>query len=351
MRGRAKTGCGIEAAILGSSLVDIREIDPHDEATLHRWWELAYAVDHVDRPWSWFMAWETTKAMFQTPNGAWDRILLGAFEDGVIVAGANIQAPVYDNTHVAHVWPFVPVDHRRRGIGSALVERAMAIATARGRTSLMTEVFVPRGADAPGLPFAKRHGFEVGITDGSKLADLAATEPTWQALAEEAATHHDGYRLVTFHDVVPDELVAGYCTLNGSFNAEAPVGDLDIEPEVFDEARVREKERVFRATSRHEVGTIAVGPDGTVAGFTEVMVSRHAPERAMQGGTLVSRAHRGHRLGLAMKVANMRALRERFPGCERIITCNADVNAHMNAVNERLGFHEVEQCVAMQRRV
>jgi RimJ/RimL family protein N-acetyltransferase len=336
---------------LGSSLVDIREIDPGDEATLHRWWELAAAVDRLNRPWSWFTAWESAKATWQNPSSAWERILLGAFDDDRLVGGTNLQLSLHDNTHTANVWVFVPVEHRRRGIGSVLFEHAAEMVRARDRRTLLAEVYVPDAVDVPGLPFAKRHGFEVALIDGTKLADLPTTEPTWAALAAEAAPHHAGYRLVTYHDVVPDELLAGYCTLNASFNEDAPMGDLDLEPEVYDEARVRDRERVCRAACRHEVGTIAVAPDGTVAGFTEAMVSEYAPERAMQGGTLVARAHRGHRLGLAMKVANMRALRERYPDVVRVATGNADVNAHMNAVNERLGFREVERCLELQKRI
>jgi RimJ/RimL family protein N-acetyltransferase len=331
--------------------VDIRKIDPQDEAMLHRWWELAAAVDRVDRPWSWFMAWETAKAAFQAPSSAWDRILFGAFDDDRLVGGTSLQLSMHDNTHTANLWVFVAVERRRRGVGSALLEHATELMRARDRRTLLTVVYVPDAVEVPGMPFAKRHGFEVGLVDGTKLADLPATEPTWAALAGQAAPYHTDYRLVTYHDVVPEELVAGYCALNASFNEEAPMGDLDLEPEVYDEARVREKEQLFRATYRHEVATLAVAPDGTVAGFTEAMVSEHAPERAMQGGTLVARAHRGHRLGLAMKVANLRALRERYPEVVRVVTGNADVNAHMNAINERLGFHEVEQCLELQKRI
>lgn len=331
--------------------MEIREVDPADERLTRRWWELANEVDHVDRPWSWYMAWETALATFQNPSTSWDRVLLGAVEGGELVAGAHLMFPLLDNTHTCSVWPFVPPRRRRSGLGSALLAHGLAVARARGRDTVQAQVMVPHGVETAGLPFAKRHGFVAGLTEVTKILDLAGRADAWPALAAEAAPRHTGYRLVTYHDVVPDELLEGYCLLNESFNDEAPTGDLDVEREVFDEARVREKERVFRATSRSEVATVAVAPDGAVVGYTELVVSRHAPERAVQGGTLVRPEHRGHGLGLAMKVANLRALGERFPAVRRIITGNADVNAHMNAVNERLGFREVEQCVEMQRKL
>ena len=61
--------------------------------------------------------------------------------------------------------------------------------------------------------------------------------------------------------------------------------------------------------------------------------------------------HRGHALGVAIKVANHQQLREHFPRCRRLITGNADVNVAMNAVNDALGYEEVERCLEMQREL
>ena len=61
--------------------------------------------------------------------------------------------------------------------------------------------------------------------------------------------------------------------------------------------------------------------------------------------------HRGHRLGLAMKLATHRRLAELFPSCAYVETGNAGVNAAMNAVNERLGYRVVERCLDVQKRL
>ena len=47
--------------------------------------------------------------------------------------------------------------------------------------------------------------------------------------------------------------------------------------------------------------------------MTEAFVNENVPHRGFQGGTLVVPARRGRRLGMAVKVANQRALAERFP--------------------------------------
>ena len=48
--------------------------------------------------------------------------------------------------------------------------------------------------------------------------------------------------------------------------------------------------------------------------------------------------HRGHRLGMRMKLANLVALDDADPTRERIYTWNADENEHMLAINVALGF-------------
>ena len=37
------------------------------------------------------------------------------------------------------------------------------------------------------------------------------------------------------------------------------------------------------------------------------------------------------------------------PECERVSTSNADVNSHMNAVNERMGYRLVEDVIEVQK--
>ncbi len=54
--------------------------------------------------------------------------------------------------------------------------------------------------------------------------------------------------------------------------------------------------------------------------------------------TAVTRKHRGHRLGLIVKIAMLDLLATAEPQLERIVTWNAQANEHMIAVNEALGY-------------
>ena len=73
--------------------------------------------------------------------------------------------------------------------------------------------------------------------------------------------------------------------------------------------------------------------------------------RAVQAGTIVAREHRGHRLGLAIKCANLLALEADHPECAVIDTTTNSANAPMHSVNDRLGFRPVAEAVQVAKRL
>lgn len=90
-----------------------------------------------------------------------------------------------------------------------------------------------------------------------------------------------------------------------------------------------------------------------MAGLTELSVTGDGLGNCLQGGTLVLPDHRGHRLGMALKVANLRSLQSRGDALTRpmIHSWNAEVNDHMGAINATLGFVAVEIVEEMQLRL
>jgi hypothetical protein len=68
-------------------------------------------------------------------------------------------------------------------------------------------------------------------------------------------------------------------------------------------------------------------------------------------GTLVRRDHRGHRLGAAVKVANLEALHRDRPDVTEVHTQNAETNRWMVSINERLDFEPVGVCPEFLRNL
>ncbi|MND05557.1 hypothetical protein D3C83_264210 [compost metagenome] len=63
------------------------------------------------------------------------------------------------------------------------------------------------------------------------------------------------------------------------------------------------------------------------------------------------RAHRGHRLGLLLKIEMLRWFREEEPQVRWMDTGNAPDNAYMIAINETLGHRVVGSVIEWQRRL
>jgi GNAT superfamily N-acetyltransferase len=139
--------------------------------------------------------------------------------------------------------------------------------------------------------------------------------------------------------------------LLGSLSTEAPTGDLDLEPEAITVEAHREAEEVVRRQGRSKYNTVALDRDGEVVAYSDLATTIHEPGRAYQWGTLVRRDHRGHRLGMAVKLANLRLLQQERPDIDRVITWNAESNTHMVQVNEQLGFRAVARLGEFQKRL
>lgn len=327
--------------------MDVREIDGADPVLARRFWEINRDAEAAYRVHDFSVPWATAEISLRQVRPGFDRVLFAAFDGEEMVGTGSVGMPLLDNTHLAFMDVHVDPVHRRRGIGRALVEAAEKIARDRGRRVLMGEAYGVPGSKGFGQVFGEALGYTVALEDGMKVVDLFATEPTWDGLEAEIAGRSDGYSLVHWHDVVPEELIAGLCVLNEAFNDEAPSGDLELEAEVWDADRVRKREAENLSTGRHEISTAALGPDGAMVGLTEVIVNENAANRGWQSGTLVLPEHRGRALGLLMKVANQRRVRALYPDCRLLITGNAGVNVSMNAVNDKLGYELVETCVEM----
>ncbi len=63
------------------------------------------------------------------------------------------------------------------------------------------------------------------------------------------------------------------------------------------------------------------------------------------------RDHRGHRLGMLVKIAAADLLLEHAPEREAIVTWNAEENRPMLDVNEAMGFRAIGYEGAWQKRV
>jgi GNAT superfamily N-acetyltransferase len=281
---------------------------------------------------------------------------VAGYDGGRVVATGLLGLPLMDNLSTAQVQVTTRPGERRRGHGRRVLEHLVALADEEGRTVLQSEISwnhtdAPDGRGTPGVEFATRHGFELSLVDVKRALSLPVPAERLEALRVRTGGHHRDYVLRDWEGPVPDELVEDFGALMGSLAREAPMGDLVLEDEVFDAARIRAEEEVLVAAGRRKHTTVAVAADGTLAAYTELVVSDHDPAHVFQWGTLVRPAHRGHRLGMAVKLRNLARVQAAEPGRSLVVTWNAEVNAPMVAVNDALGFRPVGRLGEFQRRL
>ena len=338
------------------SVLDIVPVDTFDREAFDAW-HAAYVAaelaegDGVASPYQL----EELRAMAQEPGASWWQALYAGVVDGRVVVAGSVLTPLLDNTDRAELMVHTVPDARRRGHAAAMLAHLEEVAAARGRTILVGESSWryddgPDGTGAPGREFARQAGFDLALGDVKRVLRLPVADELLEALAAEAATRHPGHELRSWVGPVPDELLEGWARLSSLVLTEAPTGDLDVEPEYRDASVIRANEAVLAKQGRTKFNTIALDPDGVPVAYTDLVITVHEPGQAWQFGTLVERAARGRRLGLAVKVANLRLLQAERPDITRLATYNAEVNGHMIEVNQRLGFRPVARLGEFQKR-
>lgn len=330
--------------------VQITRLDPDDARGVEQYVDLANAASTLDCPW------EHPRTPLQVAGllrRGWDGDAPEAFlahdGTGATVGLVEVWTTDWDNVDLAWLWVVVHPEHRRRGVGSTLLEHAFATARELGRTKLGIDGW--DSSEAPAA-FAAKHGFtwaSQAINRRQYLRELDLGEVRRMYDAAAAAAHD--YELVRIEGRVPDDLLEKVSEMAVAIN-DAPTDELDFEDEVFPPERVRRYEdtqilnghRLYRLLARHR-GT------GELAGHTVVAVEDERPTIGEQHDTSVVRAHRGHRLGLLLKAGMLLWLAQTEPQLETVDTWNTETNDHMIAVNEQLGYRILGRAVQYQRRL
>lgn len=276
--------------------------------------------------------------------------------DGKIVGRGFVELSLKDNLGSAWLRVDVAGPYRRRGFGSMLLRHLEAVARDEGRSTLMASSGDPErpeyGADvllspvgtgtvprnAPGTAFALRHGYSLAQATRYSTLRLDGA-PDWSGLMAEAETASSEYELLSWTNSCPEELVDEFAVLMGRMSTDAPVGGLDYEAEAWDRTRVRTLEK---ETAEEGQDCLVVAArhraSGVLGGYTTLYVDPLKPWLGEQDDTLVAAGHRGHRLGMRLKIANLRRLKREYPRVERVTTMNAEENRYMLAINVALGF-------------
>jgi GNAT superfamily N-acetyltransferase len=338
--------------------MEVDLVDPWDERALVEWTAVLRASD--EDLWPGLTQFSLLDIRgFAQHRGASRRFdLLAAREPGrgAILGVAMMELPLRDNLRSTEVTVAVHPSHRRRGVGTALVEGMAERGRADGREVLNTIVDVPldRAAGHASQSFGPKVGFEVMLSGNVRHLAVPVDPALVERLRQEVARARDAdsYRILTFEAPWPEKYLPDQCALFRCMSTDEPHGDEGHEEEIWDADRLRENEelRVARQV-RFLIAVAQHRASGRLVACTELSFAADSPQQAWQMLTVVEPEHRGHRLGLAIKVANLEALARSVPGVRLIVTGNASVNAPMIAVNDMMGFEVASRGAFWQKRL
>lgn len=339
--------------------IEIRDVDVHDDVLMRTYYDVAHEATTHGREFPTMPSAGEVLAKLRAASPERQLDSWAAFDGGEIVGYGGLYLPLLSNVSMAFFEAAVLPGRRRQGIGSALVEHTVERARKAGRTMLLGGAWCPpdAGEDHPFRRFAAKHGFEPVSTEIRRLQQLPVDEQLIQGWVDEAAPHHRGYRIETYVDEVPRHLLPSYVAAMNRLAADAPFGEIDFEPEAATvETYLERRSRDAKVGRRvHKTLAITSGADGdeVVAGYTNLACPPpgHDLPYAHQGGTLVLAEHRGHRLGIALKAANLHRFQADHPERTLVSTTNSEVNGPMVAINETMGFRPVEVYAEFGRKL
>lgn len=263
--------------------------------------------------------------------------LVARNDDGTPVGVGIAEFPLKDNLKLVYINVHVHPEHRRQGHGRALIDAIAEVGREFDRSTLFAEArWDVNEVSSGNTAFAEALGFHLDLVDAHRVLDLPATLPE--------APIRDGYTLHGWRGACPEQWVDQYANLLSLIIQESPSGDFELENEFFDADRVRSDEALTARQGRVMQVSLALSPEGEIAGHTQLSFTEDSRSDVFQWDTLVLKAHRGHGLGLSLKVHAMEASRDLLEGRRYIHTYNAASNGPMIAVNELMGFRHVANC-------
>lgn len=294
----------------------------------------------------------------------------GSADGGPRVVGHGVVILwVASNPHLAYLHLTVLPSHRRRGIGSQLAERLRQIVVEEGRTTVIADVdfatepdatseealVPPTGSGAvsagkPGVVLAQRNGLKLELVSRRSVLELPVPDGVAERLeAESRVVAGSDYRVHTWEDRIPEEWLDQYAGLETQLTIDEPNADLAFEPDPWDADRVRAYDAQHAEAGKGYLVTVAEHvPSGALVAMTMLLYGKDRPEFSEQETTIVLPDHRGHRLGMLVKAANVRAHARVRPSTQRIWTWNNENNPHMLAINVALGFRPAGGAASFQ---
>jgi GNAT superfamily N-acetyltransferase len=254
--------------------------------------------------------------------------LIGIYYYGII----RESNPSYDdNKHIGRFHIELLPEYRQKGIGTMILKELVKEAEKKQLVILITDVF-----EDSGKVFLKSIGAKNALANVENR--LYLKETPWKLVNE---WNNIGAKIdsqIEFFFTVPEDIIEDYAKIFTEVENQAPIDDLEFKGMIFSKELLREREENEKKKGNIMLTAITKEDNGDISGLTEVTYNPHKSTLIYQSLTGVKDKYRGKGLGKWLKAAMLLRIREDFPEVKIVITGNANSNAPMLSINDRLGF-------------
>ena len=272
------------------------------------------------------------------PN--WAQLDVAAVCDGTVLGAGVLHHDLRVNLTDCAIHIVVDKAWRRQGVGAALLEELLREANRLSMKRVQYWSVTAAGREPLGEIFAASHGFTEIESHRESSLTLPAEKKTLSKLAALAQRSiGDTYAVEAYIGMAPEHTHEGLALMRRRMTTDAPHALDTEEGKTTADDIAMGFARDERAGNTRITAIATERSTGDPVAFSELRIRKEA-KRASQGETLVLCEHRGHRLGLAVKLATLKALEHAHPEVTSITTGNHRDNTPMLAVNDMLGFVE-----------
>lgn len=364
--------------------------DEFDQAAQERLGAVA-ALVQASRRYVWGTSELSNEAhdIFRDLKDPYERVnILCAYLQGRLVGRAEVRMPLIAETGMAQIVVDVDPEELSEGIGRSLLSAAEQLAHGESRRVIRlvtehpaSELRAPAGpgdgsvmggeansvgvewisaGDGSGtLPashrqtrFAEHAGYELQTVSSFALLDVPLSTERIESIERslDEVPFSERYALHTWVGSAPEELLEPLARLHARLPSDSFVKPIVTDPDPWDGDRVRRTERLREEDGDRSLMAVAEDrDDGELVGMTELILAQHRPTLALQDETLVIREHRGRRLGMRLKMANLQQLAKVQPEVDTVYSWTHTGNDRMNWVNAQLGFQDAGQSAVWMR--
>ena len=250
------------------------------------------------------------------------------------------------NEHILQFDLALLPEFRQKGIGTEVMKYVVEKAGKHGKDTLFAST-----SEESGKNFLKKLGFSFALAGRENR--LYLDEVDWEMVKDwiKQGEERNPEVKLKFFDKIPDEVLGPFAKVYTETMNQQPFGTLDVADLVFTPELIRKREKDLAELGIVPTTALTFEPNGDISGLTEMYYSTSKPEILIQNLTGVKEEYRGRGLGKWLKAALLLKMKERYPKAKIVSTGNADANAPMLSINNRLGFKVYKETVIAQIKV